>query len=202
MITTRYVREHIDEIRASLQKRKSDYPLEELLKLDVEWRAQNTKLQELQAKRNRAGLDIAKLKKDSKDASAMIKDLAETKNSIGTIESALPALKERIDDLLWNMPNVLHESVKYGKDETENVEIRKWGKPKGGMSQGHAELLEKNGLVDIERAAKVAGARFYYLKGDLVFMAKALERFALDELAKKGYIPVQTPYLMKREYYK
>ncbi len=202
MITTRYVRENIDEIRASLQKRKSDYPLEELLKLDVEWRAQNTKLQELQAKRNRAGLDIAKLKKDSKDASAMIKDLAETKNSIGTIESALPALKERIDDLLWNMPNVLHESVKYGKDETENVEIRKWGKPKGGMSQGHAELLEKNGLVDIERAAKVAGARFYYLKGDLVFMAKALERFALDELAKKGYIPVQTPYLMKREYYK
>jgi seryl-tRNA synthetase len=101
------------------------------------------------------------------------------------------------------MPNVLHDSVKYGKDETGNVEISKWGKPKKAALAGHhAELLEKKGLIDIERAAKVSGSRFYYLKGDFVLLAKSLERFALDELAKKGYLPLQPPYLMKREYYR
>ncbi len=202
MITTKYVRDHVDEIRASLAKRKSDYPLEELLKLDGEWRAQTTRLQGLQAQRNRESLEIAKLKKEGKDADDRIGELANVKGEIGSIEAAMPAVEKRIEYLLLNLPNVLHESVRYGKDETENVEVRTWGTPRKGEAAGHAELLERDGLIDMERAAKIAGARFYYLKGDLVLLSKSLERFALDEMVKKGYTPVQTPYLMKKEYYK
>jgi seryl-tRNA synthetase len=80
--------------------------------------------------------------------------------------------------------------------------VKKWGNSDKTIDVGHAELLEKMGLVDTERAAKVAGARFYYLKGDYVLLAKSLERFALDFLATKGYEPIQPPYLMKKEHYR
>ncbi len=110
--------------------------------------------------------------------------------------------EKRMNDILWNMPNVLHESVKYGKDETENVEIKKWGNTDKKTPIGHTEILEKMGLVDIERAAKVSGARFYYMKGDLVLLGQSLVRFALDEISKKGYMPISTPYLVRREHYR
>jgi len=110
--------------------------------------------------------------------------------------------EKRINDLLWNMPNVLHESVRYGKDETENIEIKKWGSTDKKIPLGHAEMLETKGLIDIERAAKASGARFYYMKGDLVLLAQSLIRFTIDELAKKGFTPISTPYMIKREYYR
>ncbi len=202
MLTTKYVRDNIEAIRASLKKRKSDYPIEELLKLDEEWRVLKTKLQDAQAKRNKASLEISAIKKKGEDVREMIKALADLKNGISSMEASLPSYEERINFLLWNMPNVLDDSVKYGKDETENTELKKWGKPSEKSIGGHAELLEKMGLIEIERAAKVAGARFYFLKGDFVLLAKSLERFALDFLMKKGYVPLQPPYLMKKEHYK
>ncbi len=202
MLTTKYVRDHIAEIRESLQRRKSDYPIDDLLKLDEEWRGLQTKLQELQARRNRESLEISAIKKEGGNADGRISALAAVKAEINKIEAELPSYEDRINHLMWNMPNVLHGSVKYGKDETENVEIRRWGETKAAVAGGHTEILEKSGLVDVERAAKVAGARFYYLKGDLVLLAKSLERYALDFLVEKGYVPLQTPYMMKKEYYK
>ncbi len=189
------------EIKESLRRRKSQYPIEELLKLDEDWRGLRTKLQELQTKRNKESIEIAQLKKANGDIGPKVAELGTVKDSIVAIEAELPSYESRIEELLWNMPNTLHESVRYGKDETENVEIRRWGTP-GAAGTGHAELLENKGFIDIERAAKVAGARFYYLRGDFVLLAKSLERFALDTLVKKGYTPLQTPYMMKREYYR
>ena len=99
------------------------------------------------------------------------------------------------------LPNVMHESVPTGKDESENVEIRKWGTPPQFAFKplDHIDLGLKLDLVDLERAAKVAGARFYYLKNELVRLNYALISFALDFIAKKGYTLVQPPYLLKRE---
>ncbi len=202
MITTKYVRDNLEEIRKSLGKRKSDYPLEELLKLDEEWRKLRTELQELQAKKNKASLEISKVKKEGGNAEEQIKALQDIKLRAEEIEGELPSYEARINDLLWNMPNVLHESVKYGKDENDNVEIRKWGDTSKSSTLSHSDILEKMGLVDIERAAKVAGARFYYLKGDLVHLGIALEKFVLDELAGKGFISVLPPYMVRKEYYK
>ena len=202
MLNTKYVREHLDAIRESLQRRKSDYPLEELLKLDVDWRALKTKLQALEAQHNRASMEIAQRKKEGKETGDTVASLTELKKQIAGMQETLDSEEKRINELLWNMPNVLHESVKYGKDETENVEIRKWGDTSKTIPIGHSEMLEKMGLVDTERAAKVSGARFYYMKGDLVLLSQSLVRFTLDELVKKGFTPISTPYLIKREYYR
>ncbi len=198
----KYVRDHVDAIRESLQRRKSNYPLDELLKLDEEWRAHRTKLQTLEAQHNKASKEIAELKKAGKGIGEAVNALAELKAQILGMSGKLDEEEKKMNDLLWGMPNTLHESVKYGIDETENVEIKKWGKTDKKIPFGHTEMLEKMKLIDIERAAKVSGARFYYMKGDLVLLEQSLIRFALDELQKKGHTPILTPYLIKREYYR
>ncbi len=202
MLTTRYVRDHIDEIRASFERRKSDYPLEELLKLDEEWRSLKTKLQELQARRNKASLEISALKKKGVDASEIIASVGGIKSEIEAIESGMPSYEERIEQLLWNMPNVLEDAVPYGESEEQNVEIKKWGTIRKKSGKSHEEILTGLGLIDLERAAKTAGARFYYLKGDLALLELSLIRFVLDTMSRKGYTVVSPPYMIKKKYYK
>ena len=202
MITTKYVRDNIEQIRDSLARRKSDYPLDELLELDGKVRKLKTDMQELQAKRNRESLEVSAMKKEGKDASGKIAGLGKTKEEIESMEKQLASLEERADYLLWNMPNILDKSVPYGKDDSENVEIKKWGDTNKKIDMGHAEILERLGLLDIERAAKIAGSRFYYMKGDLVLLEHSLIRFVMDELYGKGYMPISTPYMLRKQYYK
>jgi seryl-tRNA synthetase len=202
MLTTKYVRDHLDEIRASMKKRKSTYPLEELLKLDEDWRGLKTKLQELQTRRNKESLEISQLKKEKKDITEKVAGLAKVKDEIVRIEGELPNYEMRIDGLLWNMPNTLHDTVPYGESSEQNVTLRKWGDVPKKSAKGHEEILLSLGLIDIERAAKVSGARFYYLKGDMVLLEQSLIRFALDLLTKKGYTTISPPYMIKKKYYK
>ncbi len=198
----RYVRDHISEIEASLKKRKSDYPIAELLELDKEVRRVSTELQELRAKRNKASLEISEMKKKGIDASSSIGAQHEVKAMIDAIEAKLPAQQDRIDALMWNIPNVLHESVPYGTDGSQNVELRKVGEPKTLRSASHEDILRGLDMVDLESAAKVAGARFYYLKGDLVILEQALMRFALDFLSERGYVPIEPPFMLRKEFYR
>ncbi|MEM0154955.1 MAG: serine--tRNA ligase [Methanothrix sp.] len=202
MITTKYVRDHIQEIRASLQKRRSEYPIDELLKLDEQWRAAKTELQEMQTKRNRLSMEVAKLKKEGKEAKAQINEVADMKDRMQELDKSIDAAQKKIESLLLNMPNVLHESVPYGASDENNVEIRRWGDATKRIDKGHEEILGSMGLIDIERAAKISGARFYFLKGDIALLEQALISFGLDELVKKGYTPIAPPLMMKREYYK
>ncbi len=202
MITTKYVREHIQEIRASMEKRRSDYPVDEIVALDEKWRQKRTELQDMQTERNRNSLEISKLKKEGKDASGLISEVSKIKEKMPQLEKEIAEMQDRIDYLLLNMPNTLHESVPYGKSEDDNREIRRWGDATKRISTGHEEILEKMGLIDIERAAKVAGARFYYLKGDITMLERALISFALDELSAKGYTAIAPPLMLKKEYYK
>jgi seryl-tRNA synthetase len=202
MITTKYVREHIQEIRATLEKRKSDYPIDELLKLDEEWRAKKTQLQEMQTKRNKESMEVAKLKKEGKSAEDHIREVSAMKDKMQGLENEISSIESKIERLLLNMPNVLHESVPYGLSDEDNVEIKRWGNTDKRIAKGHEEILLKMGLIDLERAAKISGARFYFLKGDIALLEQALISFALDELSKKGYVPIAPPLMMKREYYK
>ncbi len=204
MLTAKYVRDNLDSIRASMKKRQLDFPIDKILKLDEEWRKLKKETEEMQARRNSASLKISELKKKKNEfeAKKLITELAEVKEKIERNELGLGTYEGELNKLLWNMPNTLHDSVKYGKDETGNVEISKWGKADKKLSVSQTEILEKLGLIDIERAAKTAGARFYYLKGDLVLLQQSLIRFALDEISRKGYTPVLPPYFLKREHYK
>ena len=202
MLTTKYVRDNVDAIRKSLEKRKSNYSLDKLLELDKEWRSAKAELQTLQEKRNKASIEISESKKKGADISGMVAALGDVKKGIEAREKTLPVLQEEIDKLLWNMPNVLHETVPYGESSEQNKTIRKWGEVTGKGSKGHEEILGKLDMLDVERAAKVAGARFYYLKGDMVLLEQSLIRFTLDMLAKKGYMIISPPYMVKKKYYK
>lgn len=197
------MRDHIDEIEKSLEKRKSDYPIDELLNLDMDIRKLKTELQNLQAKRNKDSLEISEKKKKNEDVGERINTLKTVKEKIEAIESELPSYQDRVNFLLWNMPNILHESVPYGKNDEGNVEVKKWGEQKNKKNgKSHDEILKELDMVDIERAAKVSGARFYYLKNDLVLLEQSLLRFALDFFIKKGFTPISPPFMLRKEYYK
>ncbi len=202
MLTTKYLRDNIEEIRSSLKKRRSKYPVEELLALDEEWRTRKTKLQELQSERNKESLKISELKKKKKDATKQIAQLADLKAEIEKGEKELGEKANRIDELLWNLPNVLDKSVPEGDPPDANKVIRKWGEPKKSGVGSHEEILTKMGLLDVERAAKVSGARFYFLKGDLVLLEQSVLRYALDFLATKGYKAILPPFMLRKKYYK
>ncbi|MGC8710580.1 MAG: serine--tRNA ligase [Candidatus Micrarchaeia archaeon] len=204
MLNANYVRDNLDAIKASLAKRHVEYPIEKILELDKEWRALKTETQKLQAKRNRDSLEIAELKKNGKneEAEAMIKELTGIKDSIVESEAMLNGYEKELNELLWNMPNILHESVPYGKDDSENAEVKRVGEAKPRDLPGHEEILKKLDMIDLENASKVSGARFYYLKSDIALLELSLIRFALDTLTKKGYIAIAPPHMLKREYYK
>lgn len=203
MLTTKYVRDHLDEIKESLKRRKSDYPIDKLLAVDKKWREEKTRLQELQAKRNKASIEIAELKKGGHEIKGKIESLSFLKEEIDELEKEVTKHEEEIDKILWNMPNVLDKAVPYGEGEEQNVEIRTWGKiEKGRKSGGHEEIFTKLGLLDIEQASIVSGARFYYLKGDLALLEQALIRFGIDEMIKKGYTLIAPPIMLKKEFYR
>ncbi|MCL5413201.1 MAG: serine--tRNA ligase, partial [Candidatus Marsarchaeota archaeon] len=203
MLTTRYIKENLDAIRKSMAKRKSDYPVDELLGLEDKSKKLELELQDLRSQRNKGSLAVAELKKSKKDASREIEGLASVKKRIGEMEAEIPKYRDRIDGILWNMPNTLQESVPYGKDDTENIEIKKVGKiPERKPSMGHEEALTRLGLLDIEQASKVSGARFFYLKGDLALLEQSLIHFSISELTKRGYTLVAPPMMMRKEYYR
>ncbi len=127
--------------------------------------------------------------------------MAQVGDELKRLETDVPAAEKTRDALLRSIPNLMHPSVPVGKDDSENVEIRAWGgKPVHSFpAKSHVDLLESLDLADLERAARAAGSRFFYLKGDLVMLGRALEFFALTELSKKGFIPIEPPYLLRRE---
>ncbi len=203
MINTKYVRDNIKSIRASMEKRKNNYPLDELLMLDENSRTIQKQIQELQMKRNKGSKEISEAKKSGINVNeSKVNELANIGDQIAELEKKAASGRERIDELIWNMPNTLEDSVPYGKDDTENIEIKRVGNIKKKQMPTHSEILEKLDLVELEQAAKVSGARFYYFKGGLALLEQALIRFAIDKLTIKGYELIAPPLMLKKEYYR
>lgn len=195
------VREKPDLIRSMLRRRHIDFPLETLLQQDSERRKLITQVQHLKHTRNLLSKQISELKKKSIDTSAKIQEMKTISRQVEETDSRIKYLEASIDDLMMRLPNIPDESVPEGKDENDNVEVRRWDEPTlfNYTALDHIDLGLKLGLIDIERAAKVAGARFYFLRGDLVTLNYALIQFALDFLKKKGFSLVQPPYMLKKE---
>lgn len=203
MFTTKYVRDNLDAIRKSLEKRNSAFPLDELVDLDEKVRKIEHELQDLRAERNKGSEEIAASKKAGKEMeSRLVQRMGEVKKKIDELDEGLPKYKQRLEYLMWNLPNIAHESVPKGKDDSENPEIRKIGTVKKVRNEKtHEEILLNLDFIDIERATKVSGARFFFLKNDLVLLEQSLWRFSMDVISKKGYTPISPPFLMRREYY-
>ncbi|MBU5688394.1 MAG: serine--tRNA ligase, partial [Candidatus Aenigmarchaeota archaeon] len=157
----------------------------------------------LRKKRNEITEEISKLKKQGKDVNNLLKEVKEIPEKIKQLEEELAKYEEKVNWYLLRLPNILHESVPYGKDDKDNVVIKVWGNPPkfDFQPKNHLEILEGLGLIDLERAAKVAGAGFYYLKEDLVLLDQALQKFAIDHLRKKGFKLILPPYMLRKDAY-
>lgn len=204
MLEMKFIREHSDIVKADLNRRGAVDKLawvDELLQQDQKWRSVQVQANALRQQRNKLTEQIAKLRKEGRDATPVMREAEAIPDKIRESEQEAGNVRKRIDQILMQLPNIMHESVPTGKDEHDNVEVRKWGTPPQFSFKplDHIDLAFKLDLVDLERAAKVAGARFYYLKKDLVRLNYALIGFALDFITRKGYTVMQPPYLLKRE---
>ena len=206
MLDIKLIREKPDLVRENLKRRQDPEKLrmlEDFLKSDQRWRKLISDVNYLRAERNRLSLEIGKAKAEKKDTNKLMKEAEAIPEKIKNIEKEIAGLEAKNNNLLLRIPNLLHESVPYGKDDSENVEIRKWGKePKFDFEpKSHLEILENLGMIDFERAAKVTGAGFYYLKGDAVLLDMALQRFAIENLKKKGFTTISPPLMIGRDAY-
>jgi seryl-tRNA synthetase len=206
MLDIKLVRENPELVRNNLMKRGDPEiveMLDKLIEYDREWRQTLTKLNELRHERRQVTIEIAALKKRGEDAS---KEIAKGKNidmEITEMEKRVNECEEKVRYYLMRLPNLLHESVPFGKDENDNVPVRFWGEiPKFNFKvKDHIDLALNLNIMDMERAGKVAGARFFYLKGKGVLLDMAIMNFAMEEMVKKGYTPIEPPFLMRRKPY-
>lgn len=204
MLDIKFVRKNPNVVKDNIAKRgdlaKVNW-VDELLDHDKNWRAQVLEANRLRERLNTLTEEIARLKKKGEDSSDKIAQAKNIPAVIKDAEDRAQRHKEKVNYLLLRLPNLMHESVPIGKDENDNVEVRSWGKiPELGFKpKDHIELGLNLGLIDLERAAKVSGARFYYLKNELVQLNYAVIKFALDFIVKKNFELFQPPYMLKRK---
>jgi seryl-tRNA synthetase len=206
MLDIKLIRENPVLVKKNLAKRGNPENIElldKLIELDKKWRMDLTELNKLRHKRKLATNEIASIKKMKKDATTPIENARKIDTQITSIEKAVDIEKEKITEYLLRIPNLLHESVPIGLDEEKNVQVKKWGNiPDFDYPiKNHIELGTKLNIIDIKRAGKVAGSRFFYLKGDGALLDLALINFAVKEIIKREYVPIEPPFLMRREAY-
>jgi len=206
MLDIRLIRENPEMIRKDLAKRQAadkEKVLEAVIKWDKEWRKALAEADALKRRRNEITKEIAAAKKAGRSTEKLRKEAAALPKKIDALDRQIDELAAKIRDGLLRLPNLLHESVPIGKDDTENVEVSRWGPPRtvDFELRPHGELLEALRLADFERARKIAGAGFVYLLGDLVRLDQALLGFALDYMIKQGFTPVFPPFMMRRAAY-
>jgi len=206
VLDIRLVREDPERIRKDLAKRNAPDKaklLDEVIARDRDWRSAMAEADSLRRRRNEITRAIAEAKRTGADVTALQREASELPERIQVLEGRIRELEEKVRDGLMRLPNLLHESVPVGKDETENVEVARWGTPKvpDFELKPHGELIEALRLADFERARKIAGAGFVYLLGDLVRLDQALLQFSLDYMIKQGFVPVFPPFLMRRAAY-
>ena len=201
MLDPKIIRDEPEMIRKMLKNRAVDFNFDEMLELDKKRRDLIQETDELRKKRNQMSIAIGQAKKSNEDASSLLTDMEKISKDLDELEQLQKTVESYYTNLAFSIPNVIHESVPIGNDESANVELRRWGEiPKFDFKiSDHIDLGQNLNIIDLERAAKNAGARFYYLKGGLVKLSQALISFALDFMAEKKYNLIQPPYMINRK---
>jgi seryl-tRNA synthetase len=201
MLDPKIIREDPERIRKMLKNRAVDFNFDGLIQFEKQRRELIIKTDEFRKKRNDISLEIGNKKKAGEDAAPLLEMMKKISQELENLENTQNKIELDYSKLALTIPNFIHESVPIGQDETANKEIRKWGQ----VSQpdfkikDHVDFSTSLDLVDLERAAKVAGARFYFLKNELVRLNHALIQYALDFLSEKNYTLVQPPFMINRK---
>lgn len=198
MLDPKIIKENPQIIQAMLKSRNVNFDLNGLIESDKQRRDLILKTDQLRKKKNQFALEIAQKKKSGEDASSILEEMKRISQELSLLESTQDDTEKKYLKLALTVPNLIHQTVPIGIDNSANKEIKKWGKiPEFDFKiSDHIDISEKLDLVDLERAAKVAGSRFFYLKNDLVRLNQALIHYALEFLAGKKYSLVQPPYMI------
>jgi seryl-tRNA synthetase len=202
MLDLKLIRENPDLLRESQRRRGEDVGVvDRLLAVDTRNRALKTEAEALRAERNRVSAEIPKTK-DPQERQQKIAAMREVGDRIAAMERDITATDEEIRTILLGIPNIPHESVHEGKDDSENIVIRTWGTPRefDFTPRPHWEIAEALGIADFERGSKISGPRFYVLVAAGAHLERALISYFLDlHVTEHGYTEVWTPYLVKGE---
>lgn len=201
MLDQNLLRKNLDEVVARLATRKFEFPVEKYNALESERKAVQSETEQLQAQRNAVAKQIGAAKKSGQDATELMQKGSEIASKLSDLEKRTEELKKALTDLLLTIPNLPHESVPVGKDETENVEVRRWGTPRefDFEIKDHVDVGAPLGL-DFETGTKLAGTRFAFMKGPVARLHRALAQFMLDtHTTEHGYTECYTPYIANQE---
>ena len=199
MIDIKQIRENPQRFKEAAQAKHFDVDIDRLLEIDSILRGAKSQLQEISTSKNRIGKSIPKLSDDEKETA--LSQLAELKEQEAKYDGQINDSQPEFDELMQQVAQPADEDVPLGKDDTENIEIRKEGQIRqfDFEPKDHVQLGQALDIIDIERGVKLAGTRNYILKGDGALLHWALLRFAMDYMTGKGYIPMSVPLLMKDE---
>ena len=206
MLDMSMFRDHADVLRADHDKREMPHDnIDQVIRLDEEWRQARYDADQLRKKRNEAARGIAEAKKagDSAAADAILAEVASIGREIDSLSEKVDRSLAERDAIRMRVPNILHDSVPVGEDDQKNTLHSLHGEKTelGFEARNHNDLIEINNWVDLARGAKVTGSRFYFLQGDLARLEMALQSYSANFLMERGYTLVQPPLMMNREAY-
>lgn len=202
MLDRRFIRENSKQVKKHFKNRGEDVKIiDAFLKKDERWRSLKGDLDSLKAERNKLGLEISEQKKEKKNADKQIKKSSKISKEIKEKQEEVEELEKWLRETELNFPNLLSESTPIGKDENDNPELRKFGKPKKFSKDvlPHDELGKRFDVIDFERGAKLAGHRFTVLKGWVARLERSLINFMLNVQTSRGYKEVLPPFLVRTE---
>lgn len=206
MIDIKLIRENPELVRENIRKKFQNEKLklvDKVIELDAEWRKQKKKTDDLRAERNKISELINGLMKNGKksEAEKLIIEAKEIPVKIDKIENKVEKLSKEIKDIMMTIPQIMHPSVPIGKDDSENVELKRFGKPKVPDYEifNHAELAERLGGLDLDSSRKTSGQGFYYLKGDVARLHSAILSYARDFMIEKGFEYVVPPFMIRAD---
>lgn len=201
MLDIRRIRANPEEVKAALEKRHGNFPIDELLKLDDERRKLLVEVENKKQEQNTTSKQIPKLKQEGKDVEEVFKKMKELSEDVKKGDARVREIDEQIKTYLLEIPNTPHETVSEGVDDSDNVEIRKWGDPRefDFEPKAHWDVGTDLGILDFERATKITGARFSIFRGLGAKLERALVNYMLNlHTTEHDYIEMATPYMVNR----
>ena len=201
MLDIKFIRSNPDLVKKAMKNRNADLDsmVDEVIEIDAERRNLMGEMESEKARQNDVSKKIPQMKKEGKDTAEIMKERKALSEKISSLRTKISELEEKQRQILLSIPNVPHESVPVGKDDSENVEIRRWGEPRKDQVLPHWEIGKKLGILDPETAAKITGTRFHVYKGMGARLERSVINFFLNTHTSKGYTEILPPFIVNSD---
>lgn len=201
MLDIKFIRSNPDLVKKAMKNRNAnlDSMVDEVIEIDAERRNLMGEMESEKARQNDVSKKIPQMKKEGKDTAEIMKEMKTLSEKISSLRAKISELEEKQRQILLSIPNVPHESVPVGKDDSENVEVRRWGEPRKDEVLPHWEIGKKLGILDPETAAKITGTRFHVYKGMGARLERSVINFFLNTHTSKGYTEILPPFIVNSE---